>query len=351
MDVKSTETKLKSGEKLYHFELKNSSGMTIKITNVGATITSIKTPDKNGKFEEITLGLKKPEDYLTPEYIANNPCLGSTPGRFANRIANGEFTLDGKTYKLAVNNGKNHLHGGIVNFSRKIWDAEILEEKDKKALVLSLNSPDMDEGYPGNLKVKVLYWLSDDNELFILYRAETDKPTIVNLTNHTYFNLNGLKKNILDHYVTINADNYTESIENIPTGKIVSVKGTPFDFLTPRKIGERLSLLAEDGYDHNYVLNLNNSHSVSLAATAFDPISGRSLAVFTSLPGMQFYTAYYLDGTHGRNKKKYNRFDGFCFETQYFPDSPNKPNFPSPVIRPGKPFEHTTTFKFETMNI
>jgi len=346
MDINISESQLETGEKLYHIELKNLAGTTVKITNVGATITSIRTRDKNGIFDEITLGLENPEDYLSPEYIANNPCLGSTPGRFANRIANGEFTLDGTTYKLAVNNGKNHLHGGIVNFSRKIWDVSVKENEKTKLLLLSLKSPDMDEGYPGNLDVSIGYFLTEYDELYIIYLAETDKPTIVNLTNHTYFNLNGLKDNILNHEVKINADNYTESIENIPTGKIVPVKGTPFDFLTFHKIGERLDQLGEDAYDHNYVLNGENT---KIAATAYDEDSGRTLEVYTTLPGMQFYTAYYLDGTHGRGGKKYNKFDGFCFETQYFPDSPNKPNFPSPIVRPGKRFEHSTILRFGTI--
>ncbi|MDR2927925.1 MAG: galactose mutarotase [Cytophagaceae bacterium] len=344
MKIEHTTSMLSTGENLYHFKLENKAGTTVKITNVGATITSIRTADKNGEFEEITLGLETPEEYLSPEYIANNPCLGGTPGRFANRIANGEFTLDGKTYKLAANNGKNHLHGGIINFSRKIWDAKIVGEGENRKLQLSLKSPDMDEGYPGNLDVTITYNLTDDNELVISYYAETDEPTIVNLTNHTYFNLNGLKENILNHEVMINADNYTESVENIPTGVIASVKGTPFDFMTFRKIGERLNDLAEDAYDHNYVLNGNGS--LARAAVAKDTESGRTLEVFTTSPGMQFYTAYYLDGAHGRGNKKYGRFDGFCFETQYFPDSPNKLNFPSPVVRPNESFRHTTVFKF-----
>ena len=344
MKITQTTSQHDSGEALHHFELKNQSGTTVKITNVGATITSICATDKNGKFEEISLGLETPAGYLSPAYLSNNPCLGGTPGRFANRIANGEFTLDGKTYKLAINNGKNHLHGGISNFSHKIWDAKITGEGENQKLQLSLKSPHMDEGYPGNLDVTITYNLTDDNELVIDYHAETDQATLVNLTNHTYFNLNGLKENIRNHEVMINADNYTESVENIPTGVIAPVKDTPFDFTTFHKIGERFNQLAEDAYDHNFVLN--GDGSLSLAAIAKDTESGRTLEVYTTSPGMQFYTAYYLDGTHGRGDKKYNSFDGFCFETQYFPDSPNKPDFPSPVVRPEKPFNHTTVFKF-----
>lgn len=327
------------------YTLKNKRGTSVKITNIGATITSITTPDKNGTIEEIVLGFDDPMSYLSEEYKNNCVYLGAVAGRFANRIAGGQFSLNGKNYKLAQNNGANHLHGGPEGFHFKLWNAKI----EADTLVLTLLSPDNDEGYPGNLEVKVSYRLNDDNELIIDYKASTDKATPVNLTNHSYFNLSGKKGNILNHELMIMADHYTPAIDAIPTGEILSVENTPFDFKTFHKIGERMHLLPEKTYDHNMVLN-HKEGELSRAAIAKENSSGRILEVFTTLPGMQFYAGYFLDGTHGRGNRKFESLEGFCFETQYFPDSPNKPHFPSCIVSPDKPFNHTTVFKFSTKN-
>ncbi len=334
------------GKEIKLFELKNSDGTSVKITNAGATITSIKTRDKNGSIDEITLGFNNPSVYLSDNYLANCPYLGTTAGRFANRIANGKFTVEGNEYILNVNNGKNHLHGGPKGFHSKIWGSEIKGDGDNQKLILSLLSHHMDEGYPGNLTVNISYHLTNQNELVTEYLASSDKATPVNITNHTYFNLNGLNENILKHDVKLFADNYTEKENDIPTGRIVSVKNTPFDFLEFHKIGERLNQLPTDAYDHNYVLNNGNEGILSRAAFVKEPTTGRTLEVFTTLPGMQFYIGYHLDGSYSNNDKKFEKFGGFCLETQYFPDSPNKPDFPNCITKPGNPFKHTTVFKF-----
>ncbi|GAO27853.1 aldose epimerase family protein [Geofilum rubicundum] len=235
---------------VYLYELSNNTGTTVKITNIGATITSITTPDKNGKIEEVTLGFDDPMTYLSDNYKSNCPYLGTTAGRFANRIAKGQFTLSGKTYQLAINNGENHLHGGPEGFHFKLWKGEIMDNK----LVMKLSSPDNDEGYPGNLEVSITYQLTDDHELIMEYYAETDQATPVNLTNHAYFNLSGQSGDILNHEVMIMADQYTPAIDAIPTGELASVKDTPFDFTSLHTIGERIDSLPEKTYDHNFVL-------------------------------------------------------------------------------------------------
>lgn len=327
------------------FELRNTKGTSVKITNAGACITSIITADKNGQMDEITLGFDDPTFYLSKAYFSNCPYLGATAGRFANRIARGKFSIGDKEYTLAVNNGNNHLHGGPTGYHAKLWDAELSGDDENQKLVLTLKSPHLDEGYPGEVLVQVTFFLTNDDELIIYYHATTNQATPINLTNHTYFNLNGLKNNILDHEVMIFADGYTEKIDDIPTGEIVAVKDTPYDFLTFHKIGERLNQLPQDAYDHNFVLNREKGE-LTRSAIARDPESGRTLEVFTTLPGMQFYTGYHLDGSYQRGGKRFERFGGFCMETQYFPDSPNKPHFPDCIATPDKPFDHTTVFKF-----
>lgn len=323
------------------YELKNNTGTTVKITNIGSAITSIITPDKEGRVEEITLGFDDPMIYLSEEYKSNCPYLGAVVGRFANRIAGGRFTLSGDTYHLSINDGENHLHGGTDGFHLKLWEGEIISNR----LVMKLKSPDNDEGYPGKLNVSITYELTDDHELIMEYLAETDKATPVNLTNHCYFNLSGRPGDILNHEVMIMADQYTPAINGIPTGGIAPVKGTPLDFTSFRTIGERMHLLPEKTYDHNFVLN-HKQGKLSRASVVKDNESGRMLEVFTTLPGLQFYTGYYLDGTYGRGSHMFNRFAGFCMETQYFPDSPNIPSFPDAIITPEKPFKHTTIYKF-----
>ncbi len=337
-DIKNNQVKL--------FELSNSQGTSIKITNAGATITSIETRDKNANFSNIVLGFDNPETYISPEYLENCVYLGATIGRFANRIAKGKFHLNGKTYKLKVNNGNNHLHGGPTGFHQKIWSSEIEETEAGQALIMRTFSPDGEEGYPGNVEVEVRFLLSDENELIIDYTANSDAATPVNLTNHSYFNLTGGNRDILDHEVMIFADEYTPKDDDVPTGDIVTTEKTPFDFKEFHKVGERLNHLPYDAYDHNFVIN-GKAGELKRAAIVREPVSGRMLEVFTTLPGMQFYSGAHLDGSFENSRKKLEKFGGLCFETQYFPDSPNHPSFPSCIVEPGKPFKHTTVFKFD----
>ncbi len=327
------------------FELKNNSGTTIRITNAGATIMSIETKDKNANFSNIVLGFDHPDDYLSDEYLNNCVFLGSTIGRFANRIAKGKFELNGKTYKLRINNGHNHLHGGPTGFHQKIWNAEIEETNAGQTLIMRLTSPDNDEGYPGRLDVEIRFYLSDDNELIIDYDAKSDAPTPVNLTNHSYFNLSGQNSDILSHEVMIFADEYTPKDNDIPTGDIVPTKETPFDFNEFHKVDERFEHLPADAYDHNLVIK-GDEGDLRRAAIAKDESSGRLMEIYTTMPGMQFYSGAHLDGRFGNSQRKFTPFAGMCFETQYFPDSPNHPAFPSCIVTPEKPFRHTTVFKF-----
>jgi aldose 1-epimerase len=328
---------------VYHYELTNNTGTTVKITNIGSTITSITTPNKDGIIEEVTLGFDDPMYYLSDQYINNCPYLGTTAGRFANRIDKGRFDLAGKSYQLATNNGENHLHGGPTGFHQKLWEGVISNDQ----LIMKLESPDNDEGYPGKVNVAITYTLTDEHELIMAYFAETDQATPLNLTNHAYFNLSGQAGDILNHEVMMMADHYTPAIDAIPTGEIASVKDTPFDFTTFHTIGERIKQLPEKTYDHNFVLN-HKEGQLERACIAKENASGRILEVFTTLPGMQFYAGYFLDGSHARGTRKFNSFEGFCLETQYFPDAPNKPQFPDAIATPEKPFRHTTIYKFST---
>jgi aldose 1-epimerase len=327
------------------YELKNAGSTSIRITNAGAAITSIETKDKNANFSNIVLGFDNPEEYLAKNYLENCTFLGATIGRFANRIAKGRFTLNGKSYTLNVNNGNNHLHGGPTGYHQKIWGSRIENTDAGQTLVMELSSPDGEEGYPGKVDVKVKFRLTNENELIINYQAKSDRPTPVNLTNHSYFNLSGKNTDILNHEVMIFADAYTPKNDDIPTGEIASIKGTPYDFKEFHKISERFSDLPYDAYDHNMVIN-GNEGDLRRASIAKDPESGRFLEVYTTMPGMQFYTGYHLDGTSGNSQRKFDRFAGMCFETQYFPDSPNQPDFPSCIVTPEKPLNHTTVFKF-----
>jgi aldose 1-epimerase len=341
MSVIQTKVQAHFDKPIFTYELKNDSGTTVKITNIGATITGILAPDKKGNLEKVTLGFTDPLYYLSEKYLSNSPFLGATVGRYANRIALGEFQLNGKKYHLAKNNGANHLHGGPEGFFKKIWDSTIKEGK----VVMTLLSPDMEEGYPGNVKVITTFSLTNDNELVIDYFATTDKATPLNLTNHTYFNLSGKKSQILNHELMIFADAYTPAVEAIPTGEIRPVKGTPFDFTEFHKLGERANQLDTEIYDHNYVLN-GQEGELKRVAIARDPLSGRTLEAYTTMPGMQLYTGYYLDGSHQNEGQKIESLEGFCLETQYFPDSPNNANFPSAITTPDQPFKHTTVYKF-----
>jgi len=337
---------LPSGESANLYTLKNSHGMEVSITNFGGRIVSIYAPDRKGKFEDVVLGFDSLEGYCQ-----KNPYLGALIGRYANRIANAEFKLNGVTYRLARNNGKNSLHGGLKGFDKILWSAKELSN----GIELSYLSPDGEEGYPGNLSVIVTYTLTEANELRIDYEAMTDKDTVVNFTNHSYFDLTGRGGGyILDHEVTILADRFTPVNENlIPTGELRNVQDTPFDFRKPMRIGARIDepdpqLQICHGYDHNFVLN-SGGRSLALAARVHEPLSGRILEVSTTEPGMQFYTGNHLDGSvKGKRGVVYGFRAAFCLETQHFPDSPNKPNFPSTDLKLGERFRSTTIFKFAT---
>ena len=329
------------GDSAMIYTLTNEKDIKITITNYGGIITGIYTPDKNGKTTNISLGFDNLEQYL-----AGHPNFGALIGRYGNRISNAQFTLDGVTYQLNANNGDNTLHGGIIGFDDVLWDAEVIACDERSVLKLTYTSPDGEEGYPGTLAVTVTYELLMD-QLFITYEAETDKATVLNLTNHTYFNLAG-EGTILDHILYINASRYTPvNDELIPTGELAYVEGSPFDFRKPCIIGERFDELSGDpiGYDHNFVLD-GSAGEKRLAAKALDPLTGRFIEVHTTEPGVQFYTGNFLDGSLISDGRAYQQHSGFCLETQHFPDSPNQIDFPSTVLRPGEQFVSQTIFRF-----
>ncbi len=333
------------GKDVMLYTLTNSNGIRVNITNYGGIITAIYTPDKHGKPGDIVLGY----DSLAG-YLANNPYFGAIVGRFANRIAAGKFSLDGKTYHLAINNGINTLHGGLKGFDKVVWDARAFSDYTKNVgLVLTYLSKDGEEGYPGNLSVQVTYTLNEDNELITKIEAETDRATPVNLCNHTYFNLNQADTNVLGHILTIVAERFTEVNDDlIPTGNLPSVMGTAMDFNTSEAIGERIDRV-KGGYDHNYVLTKRPGELV-LAAQLYDPSSGRQVEVLTTQPGIQFYSGNFLDGSiTGKGGKVYNKHYGLCLETQHFPDSPNQPTFPPAILKPGEKFSETTIYRFSVL--
>ena len=325
-----------------HFILKNKNGMEVKIMNYGATITHIKVPDWMGISGDVVLGFDSVKDYLTTAH----PYFGCVVGRYANRIANGRFVLNEDTIRLTKNSRNNSIHGGIKGFNRKIWDAGACTDT---SLVLSYLSKDGEEGFPGNLQVSVTYTLSPANELIIDYLATTDKPTPVNLTNHSYFNLSGGKDStILNHELYINAHQYTEADESlIPTGRISEVEGGPLDFSCScrKRIGQDISQIP-NGYDHNWILNKSEKR-LSLAAVVYDPVSGRGMEVSTTQPGLQFYSGNFLKAAvSGKKGVKYQKHAGLCLETQHFPDSPNHPKFPSTILNPGEKYSETTVYRF-----
>lgn len=327
------------------YQLANERGMNVSITNYGGAITSIKVPDKHGVNGDVVLGYES-----LAEYVKNPRYLGCLVGRHANRIGLGRFSLNGVDYQLAQNNGANHLHGGPQGFDKKLWQ---VDESDGETLSLEYFSVHGEENYPGNLKVNVDYTLSADNELRIEYRATTDQDTIVNLTNHSYFNL-GPGEHILDHQLAINASAFTPvSKDLIPTGEIRTVSGTPMDFTSSHSIGERIKddyeqLGFTGGYDHNYVLDQFDG-GLRVVAQVFDPVSGRTLEVSTTQPGLQFYSGNFLDGSLiGKGGVAYQKYAGFCLETQHFPDTPNHANFPSTVLRVDETYRQTTIFRFST---
>ncbi|MBX2821618.1 MAG: galactose mutarotase [Rhodothermaceae bacterium] len=331
------------------FTLTNSSGMEVRITNYGGTITSIRVPDRDGTMGEVTLGYDSLE-----KYVAGSPFFGCITGRFANRIAKGQFTLNGESYSLATNNGPNHLHGGLEGFDKKLWDAEHFSEEGKSGVVMTYTSPDGEEGYPGALAVNVTYTLGDDNGLQIDYEATTDKPTVLNLTNHAYFNLkDGGASSALDHELRIMADQYIPTDEtNIPLGPLASVEGTPFDFRAATVIGDRIEEDNEQltngfGYDHTYVFN-KEGNALQLGAEVYEPTTGRVMEVLTTEPGVQLYTGNHLNGTLEGRGVTFERRSAFCLETQHFPDSPNQPDYPSTTLNPGETFSSTTVYRFST---
>lgn len=339
------------GEDVTLYTLTNAHQMEVKIMTYGGIIQSVRVPGKRHQFENVTLGFDNLDDYVN-----RSPYFGCITGRYANRIALGQFTLDGVPYQLPVNNGPNSLHGGLVGFDKHVWDATEIHSGSSVGLKLTFTSPDGDQGYPGTLETEVEYLLTDDNAIRMEYHATTDAPTIVNLTNHAYWNLAGEGSGtIYDHNLTLDADAYTPVDSTlIPTGAIDPVAGTPMDFTDSTPIGERIrnsfeQLVIGQGYDHNYVLNRPSpeDETLILAAHVQEPTSHRILDIWTTEPGIQFYSGNFLDGTLvGTSGRTYRQSDGFALETQHYPDSPNQPSFPSTVLRPGEEFESTTIYKF-----
>ena len=347
--TKETFGKTADGQNVDLYTIRNARGFEAKITNYGGIVVSLRVPDRNGKFADVVLGFNDFDSYLK-----NDPYLGAIIGRYGNRIAKGRFTLNGAEYKLAVNNGENHLHGGIKGFDKVVWTGVARSTKGGPEIVLTYLSKDGEEGYPGNLKVTVVYRLTN-NDLRIDYTATTDKDTVTNLTHHSYFNLAGEGNgDILNHLVTINANRFIPTdAGSIPTGELRSVAGTPFDFLKATAIGARINddeeqLKLGRGYDHTFVIN-GNPGRLRLAATAYEQTSGRVMQVWTTEPGVQFYTGNFLDGTlTGKSGKIYPRRSGFCLETQHYPDSPNQPSFPTTTLKKGATYKSTTIYRFSS---
>ncbi|NOY96121.1 MAG: galactose mutarotase [Chlorobi bacterium] len=347
--TKSSFGKLKNGVEVSLYTLLNNNGMEVAITNYGGIVTSIKTPDKNGVLENVVLGFNGLESYISDEYLQGYPYFGCIIGRFGNRIANGRFTLNGKEYRLAINNGPNHLHGGNVGFDRVVWDAEEVEQAGKVGVKLSYLSPDGEENYPGNLKATVIYSLSDDNKFGIEYFAETDKATPVNLTQHSYFNLAGGRGDILGHQLQIFSNKRTQLNEDaIPTGKIIPVEGTAYDFRELKPIGKDIAGLP-DGYDRNFVLD-NEKGKLIHAAKLVESNSGRIMDVFTTEVGLQLYTGFWIPEIKGYDGAQYGKYAGVALETQHFPDSVNHPEFPTTILNPGEQYNQKTIYRFSTFH-
>ncbi|MBZ5656264.1 MAG: galactose mutarotase [Acidobacteriia bacterium] len=336
---------LDDGQAVDLYTLKNAKGATAKVISYGATLTELWVPDRTGKLGDVVLGFDNLQGY-----VGKHPWFGATVGRVANRIAKGKFTLEGKEYSLEINDPPNNLHSGSKDLSRVVWKAEPVYERDAAAVRFTYDSPDGDEGFPGNLSVTVLYRLTNHNELELEYTATADQATPVNLTNHSYFNLEG-DKNILGQVLQLNAEKYTPvDATLIPTGEIRAVKGTPLDFTSPVAIGAHIAEMKGDpgGYDHNFVLS-TEAVKLKLAARVFDAASGRQMEVWTTEPGVQFYSGNFLDGTlTGKRGVVYRKHSGFCLETQHYPDAVNHPAFPSVILRPGSVYSTQTIYRFST---
>ncbi|WP_310602627.1 aldose epimerase family protein [Anaerosporobacter sp.] len=342
--------KTSNGETASLYTLTNKSGMTVTFSDYGATIVNVFVPDAKGKLEDVVLGYDNLE-----QYTGNAPGFGSFIGRHANRIGNASFTINGKTYELEKNDGNNNLHSGSKSYNKFLYETEYYEEDGSLTIEFSRLSPDMEQGFPGNLDVTVAYTLTEENELVIEYLAVPDQDTVINFTNHTYFNLSGHKSgSILNHKVWINANQFTPTDDSlIPTGEFVDVEGTPMDFRTVKTIGQDINadykpLKQGGGYDHNYVLN-RESEDVELVAELIDEASGRKMEVYTDKPGMQFYTANFLDGEKGKEGTTYNARDGVCFETQFYPNACNIAEFPSSIIKAEEEYDFVTVYKFTTI--
>ena len=352
----STFGRLPDGRQVDVYRLTNANGIELQVTNYGGIILSLKTPDVDGEFDDIALGFDSLEAYLSDEYRQANPYFGAIIGRYGNRIAGGQFSIDGDTYSLATNDGNNHLHGGDQGFDKVLWQAEPFENEAGIGLVLRYTSEDGEEGYPGKLETEVTYTLTDDDELMVDYRAVTDKATPVNLTQHSYFNLKGEGSDtILDHQLMINAPEFTPVNDSlIPTGELRAVEGTPFDFTQATAIGERIDQDNEQlefggGYDHNFVLARDNAEADELvvAARVWEPQSGRMVEIATTEPGIQFYSGNFLNGDlTGKQGEAYEHRSGFALETQHFPDSPNQEAFPSTILEPGDTYRSRTVYRF-----
>ncbi len=349
MDIQTKPFGKADGKNVDLYTLANANGLRMKVMNYGAIVLSLEVPDKTGKIDDVVLGFDTLE-----EYLKGHPYFGAIVGRYGNRIGKGKFTLDGVEYQLAVNNGPNHLHGGLKGFDKVVWDAVPVTQDDAVGVKFSYRSKDGEENYPGNLDATVTYLLTNDDEFKIIYSATTDKATPINLTHHSYFNLAGQgQRDILDHKLIINADLYTPVDEGlIPTGQLKHVKNTPFDFREPYAIGDRIAndnrqLKYGGGYDHNFCLRNGGGGGLTLAVSVYEPTTGRVMEVYTTEPGVQFYSGNFLDSSNvGKGGKVYKHRYGFCLETQHFPDSPNKRHFPTAILKPGQIYSHITAYKF-----